>query len=266
MYNSNNVISICQIINYFLPKIAREYNVIEEAKECQFNSRDWVNKENPQVSSPLISAGWFTTLFSNNNLRVQFQEDRSKKGEEKEKTSTNFLQLIIMASIPAISTAFGLGKLRSSITAAEENIFYSRDVIVNSPNWNTGLPPHITANILNVANKYCSVETDRKEKLYNYQYSLMGIATGILITTTVQLLSVGVLTAATAELIAIAGVITAVASAAFGAYQVAIHWDDFAKAREEFKSLHLAELLPPPTELRCPPPSPPPPGWRPFGY
>lgn len=263
MYNAN-IISLPQITDHFLPKIAREYNIISKPEtyqsneSTQTNSRYRINHREPQVCSPLISAGWFSSLFSNNNIHVHSQEDSSKKEKEKERTSTNVVQLIILGSATAISTAFGLGKLRSSIVAAEENILYGRDVIVNSSNWNRGLSSNTAANILNVANRYCSAETDRKEKLHNYQYSLIGIATGILATTGVKLVAVGVLASGTVELIAIIGVITAVASAAFGAYQVAIHWDDFSKAQEAFKSLNLVKLIP----QRHIPSSPPPAGWR----
>lgn len=270
MYNVN-IISFPQITDHFLPKIAREYNIVSKPETSQSNesnqtnSRYGMNHEQPRVSSPLISAGWFSSLFSNNNIHIHSQEDSSQK--EKEKTSSNILQLIIVGSATAISTAVGLGKLRSSIVAAEKNILYGRDVIVNSSNWKSGLPPNTATNILNVANRYCLAETDRKDKLHNYQYSLIGIATGILATTGVKLVGVGVLTSSIVKLIEITGVITAVASAAFGGYQVAIHWDDFSKAQEEFKSLNLVKLISqryipssptPPPYSPYPPPSP---GW-----
>lgn len=256
MYSAN-IISFPQINDHFLPKIAREYKIISKPEES-YTSRDRVNYAPTPVYSPPISLGWWNSLFSNNTINVHAQEDPSKKGKEKEKTSTNFLPLIVAGAITAISTAFGLGKLRSSIVAAEENILYGRDVIVNSSNWNRGLPSSTATNILNIANRYCRAETDRKDKLHNYQYSLIGIAGGILGATTVKLLATGVLASATVELLAITGVITAVASAAFGAYQVAVHWNDFEKAQDEFKNLNLIRLIPR-TQI---PSSPPPPGWR----
>lgn len=255
---STNIISLPQINDYFLPKIAREYNLISKLEESYTNGGDRVNDRHEQVCLPLISAGWFSTLFSNNNIHVHSEGDPSKKGKEKEQTFPNFLQLIVVGSITAISTAFGLGRLRSSTLAAEENILYGRDVIVNSSNWNRGLSSNTATNILNIANRYCRAETDRKDKLHNYQYSLIGIAAGILGATTVKLLAIGVLASATVELLAITGVITAVASAAFGAYQVAVHWNDFEKAQDEFKNLNLIRLIPQ-TQI---PSSPPPPGWR----
>lgn len=256
MYNTP-IISYPHITDHFLPKIAKEYNLLLEPEESSTNSRDCFDNQPSYVCSPLISAGWFSTLFSNNTIQVHSQEDPSKKGKEKEKTSPNFLQWVVLGAITAIGSGFGLGKLRSAITAAEENIVYSRDILENSSHWQRTIPAHIATNIVNIAKNYYRAETERKEKLSNYQYSLMGMAGGILITTAVELLSVGVLASATVELLAIIGIITAVASAAFGAYQVGIHWNDFAKAQEEFKTLNLIKLLP---QRRIP--SPHPPGWR----
>lgn len=145
-----------------------------------------------------------------------------------------------------------MGRLRSSITAAEENIWYSRSVLASSSNWDRTLISNVASNILGIANTYYRAETDRKNKLVNYQVSLIGVAAGIGISI------VGACTSA--ELLAIIGAITAVAFATFGVYQMAIHWDDFSRAQDEFRNLHLIDLLP---QSRPFPSAPPPPEWHP---
>lgn len=246
---STDVISLSQINDHFLPKIAREYNITTDESHSR---KAQTKNEESQRYSPLIHGGLLSTLFSHNQVHVHPTEESKKKEKEKELSSPNYLQLIVVASITAIASAFGLGRLRSSTTAAEENIWYSRSVLTNASNWKKTLTSNVTANILNVANAYYRAETDRKNKLANYQISLVGIAAGI---------GIGIAGAcASAELLAIIGAITAVAFATFGVYQIANHWDDFSRAQDEFKNLHLIDLLP---ESRPFPSAPPPPGWHP---
>ncbi|MGL4347954.1 MAG: hypothetical protein ACRCSV_00645 [Chlamydiales bacterium] len=246
---STNIISLAQINDHFLPKIAREYNITTDESQSR---QPQTKKEESREYSPLIHGGLFSSLFSHNRVHVHSTDESKKKEKEKEPSSPNYLQLIVVASITAIASAFGLGRLRNSTTAAEENIWYSRSVLASPSNWNGTLSSKVASNIFNVVNTYYRAETDRKNKLANYQISLVGITAGIGISIAGA--------CASAELLAIMGVITAVSFATFGAYQMAIHWDDFSRAQDEFKNLHLIDLLPQSRPFAS---APPPPEWHP---
>ena len=244
---STDKISFTQIKDEFLPKIAREYDMLPQ----QLRSSRVQPKDRDSGSClPLISTGWFSSFCSNNQFNLSSPQERKKKGKEEERASPNYLQWIIMGSITAIATAFGLGRLHSSIDYAEKNIEDSDKLLQNKSDWNTAVATDTVSGICNVTKTYRLAEINRKNKLVNYQSSLLGIAVGT---------GIGIVGACMSQqLLGTIGLVTAVASAAFGVYHIAIHWDDFAKAQTEFRSLKLMHLIP----REQLPPYAPEPGWN----
>lgn len=244
-----NTISHTRVTDEFLPKIAREYNITRE--ESRSSNRVQTTNRDSNWSAPIISTGCLSSFCSNNNVNLSSSQESSRnpKKKEEERTSPNYLQWIIMGSITAIATAFGLGRIQSAIAKAEENIWLSRRITSSKSQWDTTFDNDTASKICKIFETYRIAETNRKNKLSNYQSSLIGIAFGT---------GVGIIGACcNQQLVAMIGLIIGVVSVAFAAYQMAIHWDDFTSAQNKFIDFKLIQLIPQPQTQ-----PPPPPGWN----
>lgn len=77
---STNIISLAQINDHFLPKIAREYNITTDESHSR---KAQTKNEESQGYSPLIHGGLFSTLFSHNDVRVNCTQESKKKRKGK---------------------------------------------------------------------------------------------------------------------------------------------------------------------------------------
>lgn len=215
----------------FLPKIAREYGIDESlTREYKINT---YQAKSPQ---PLISAGWFSSILSNNRIDIHTsQETKSTSEQKKKKQTPNYFQLAIIGVITGVTSAFALGRLHSSIATVENNICLSNQVIAHPSSYGANLDNDTILDIHNIANVYKNAEIERKNKLSHYQTSLFGTVLGIGTSIVGSIAAI--------NLVSTIGMITIIASSTFGIYTLARHWDDFTRAQNQLRDLKLSEII-----------------------